>query len=286
MIAAGIDVVLPVYWGAPYTSETWSDVGLPKLVAARQRLIEQGAKPPAIGMFYDTSSLVANKGNYRVDLRTPAGQRWFAATIRNFFSLIPPKDRALIDGKALIFLYAHGFAKGVDAQLFPAVRALVKRDLGVDIYLIKMDGWPGEADGSYRWGGALQPQFLDVAGFGPGYDHSAVPGRAPLVRKREDGNFYRRAWEQLLAMDPRSRPWLVHLETWNEFHEGTEICASAEHGRKYIELTRHFADLFHAEKRVQPTQPPKSPSTPSERPAKSTGTTAAPKGSRDGSSKQ
>jgi len=51
-------------------------------------------------------------------------------------------------------------------------------------------------------------------------------------------------------MNPATRPWLVHLETRNEFHEGTEICETREYGRQYIELTRRFADLFHAGKQL------------------------------------
>jgi hypothetical protein len=34
------------------------------------------------------------------------------------------------------------------------------------------------------------------------------------------------------------------IETWSEFHEGTEICESKEYGRQYIELTRKYAGLF------------------------------------------
>jgi hypothetical protein len=34
------------------------------------------------------------------------------------------------------------------------------------------------------------------------------------------------------------------VETWNEYHEGTDIAASKEYGRKYIELNRKFVDLF------------------------------------------
>jgi len=94
------------------------------------------------------------------------------------------------------------------------------------------------------------PKLLATAGLGPGYDHSAVPGRAPLVRSRDGGRFYQSAWHQLLRMNPATRPWLVHLETWNEFHEGTEICETREYGRQYIELTRRFADLFHAGKQL------------------------------------
>lgn len=254
MIEAGIDVALPVYWGTPLGDHGFSDAGLPKLVEARHRLLKAGKKPPAIGMFYDTSSLQYNARGYHVDLTTEAGRQWFYGSIRNCFSSLPPADRALIDGKPLVILYAAAFAKDVDESLFPAVRAMFRRDFGSDLYLVKMDGWPGEADSCYQWGGALRPQILETAGLGPGYDHSAVPGRQPLVRSRDEGRFYEFSWQRLLKMDPRSRPWLVHLETWNEFHEGTELCETAEYGRQYIEATRRFADQFHAGRQLDPAQ--------------------------------
>jgi len=254
MIAAGIDVVMPVYWGTPLGDQGWSDAGLPPLVAARRRLLSEGKHPPAIGMFYDTSTLEHNRRRWHVDLTGEAGRLWFYGTIRNFFSLVPPEDRALVDGKPLVFLYASAFAAEVDAALFPAVRPMFRRDFGSDLFLVKMRGWPGEADSEYSWGGAIAPILLDAAALGPGYDHSAVPGRAPLVRARDGGRFYEFAWQRLLTMDPKSRPWLVHLETWNEFHEGTEICETAEYGRQYIELTRRFADMFHAGRRLDPTE--------------------------------
>jgi len=34
------------------------------------------------------------------------------------------------------------------------------------------------------------------------------------------------------------------IETWSEFHEGTEICETKEYGRQYIELTRKYSDMF------------------------------------------
>lgn len=271
MTAANIDVVLPVYWGGPHTSETWSDLGLPKLVAARQKLLGEDKRPPAIGMFYDTSTLRHNRKGYHVDLTTPAGQRWFYGTIRNFFSLVPVRHRAYVDGKPLVLLYSHSFAKQVDGKLFPAVRRMFRAEFGTDLYLVKMRGWPGKADSQYQWGAALDPQILDTAAIGPGYDHSAVPGRSPLVRKREEGRFYRFGWSRLLAMDPARRPWLVHLETWNEFHEGTEICETAEFGRKYIDLTRRYAKLFHAREHLDPRGGQDAPAVVSATPAKSSG---------------
>jgi len=259
MRAAGIDVALPVYWGTPGTPDSWSNQGLPPLARACDQLAKRGREGPKIGMFYDTSTLQYNPQHMHVDLRTAAGRKWFYGTIRDFFSLIPPRHRAVVEGRPLVFLYASAFAAGVDERLFPEVRNHFRRDFGTDLYLVKMDGWPGEADSVYRWGGAITPQYLEVAGIGPGYDHSAVPGRQPLVRDRQGGLFYRRAWERLLAEDPRRRPWMVHLETWNEFHEGTDICESREYGRQYIEMTRQYADLFHARQEIVPQHVPKVP---------------------------
>jgi hypothetical protein len=282
MIAAGVDVALPVYWGVPDTAETWSDEGLPPLVAARERLLRQGKRPPTIGMFYDTSTLRYNGGHYHVDLTTPAGRRWFYGTIRNFLSYIPPQHRACVDGKPLVLLYSHTFAKAVDAELFPATRRMFQADFGTDLHLVKMRGWPGEADSEYQWGAALSPQIHDAAAIGPGYDHSAVPGRAPLVRKRDDGRFYRFGWQRLLAMDPATRPWLLHLETWNEFHEGTEICETAEYGRQYIEITREYADKFHARKRLDATEGLRKLKEASASPKKSVGLRLVPQSQGDG----
>ncbi len=263
MIAAGIDVALPVYWGAPVATApnggfAFSNAGLPKLVAAREKLLAQGKTPPRIGMFYDTSTLQANDGGYRIDLTTEAGKKWCYGTIRNFFSLVPPQHRACIDGRPLVMLYSASYAKKVDASLLPAVRKMFKENFGTEPFIVKMADWPGEADSVYQWGGAVHPFYLDTAAIGPGYDHSAVPGREPLVRDREDGDFYRKSWAKLLAMSPESRPWLVHLETWNELHEGTDICDSREYGRKYIELTRGYAELFHARAHIVPPASPHS----------------------------
>jgi len=282
MIDAGIDVVLPVYWGFPGAKRHWSNVGLAPLVEARKRLLAAGKKPPAIGMFYDTSTLRHGGISAGVDLTTEAGRRWFFATIRDFFSLVPPPHRACIDGKPIVFLYAAAFAKKTDAKLFPAVRGMFREAFGCDLYLVKKPEWPGQADSVYQWGAALMPKLLDTAAVGPGYDHSAVPGRWPLVRKRLGGRFYRWSWEKLLAMPPAKRPALVHVETWNEFHEGTEICHSREFGRKYITLTRHYADLFGARKRIEKPEPKPVPEGVSVSPRETDGIRVVPQQAGDG----
>ena len=63
---------------------------------------------------------------------------------------------------------------------------------------------------------------------------------------REGGAFYQRGWESLLARHPAVRPRLVMVETWNELHEGTEVAPTAEHGYRYVHLTRQYADLWRS----------------------------------------
>lgn len=251
MSYAGIDVVLPVYWGTPGSPNSWSNVGLSVLVQARKKLLEAGKHVPCIGMFYDTSTLKYNPHRLHIDLSTEKGREWFFATIRDFFSLIPLSHRALVDSRLLVFLYSPAFAKTQDPNLFDWLQERCRQTLGSRLFIVKLKGWIGQADLEYMWGGALSPKFLDVAAIGPGYDHSAVPNRKPLVRDRENGRYYCGSWEELLRRPPGSRPWMVHIETWNEFHEGTEICESKEYGRTYIELTRKYTRLFHNKVQLQ-----------------------------------
>jgi len=96
MIDAGIDIVLPVYWGDS-KNLGWSIPGLKKLVEACQILKSEGVNPPKIGMFYDTSSLqsegVLKTVNEKPDLTSDFGKEYFYKLIRDFFSIVPPDLR-------------------------------------------------------------------------------------------------------------------------------------------------------------------------------------------------
>ena len=278
MEKAGIDVAILVYWGTPEKKQpgglAFSNEGIPPMVEAREKLLAEGKKPAGIAMFYDTSTLQHNTEKIRVDLTTDEGKRWFYATIRDFFSLVPPKHRATVDGKPVVFLYAAAFARAVDDTLFPAVQAMFKDEFGCELFIVKEASFPGEANSTYRWGAALKPQLLETAGVGPGYDHSAVKQRKPLINPRDDGKFYSFSWEQLLVQDPKTRAKWVHIETWSEFHEGTEICETKEYGRQYIDLTKKYADLFRQGVQLKEfTVKPKF-ETPSGTPGKDEGITA------------
>jgi len=253
MIDAGIDFLMPVFWGVPGQYNGWSFTGLPPLVEAHNHLEKKGLSPPAIGLFYDTSILRYNRfesdgTNYHVDLTTDFGRRWFYTVIRDFFSLIPPEKWARVDGKPIIFLYASAFAKQQDDSQFDFVKNRFKKDFGVEPFIVKSTGWKGRADATYSWGGAVNGPLIyrQVVALGPGYDHTAVPGRTPLIVDRRDGQTYVDRWLKVLALRPETRPWMVHVETWNEWHEGTDVAASREYGRSYIVLTRLFADMWRA----------------------------------------
>ena len=251
MAEAGVDILLPVFWGEPgqripgraASDLPWSYAGLPPLVNARDREIDAGHNPPRIGLFYDTSTLTWNTAGERVDLTTERGRHWFYETVRDFFSLIPPRHWAMIDGRPVVFLYSASFAKAYDEELVGFLNRRFAADFGgTTPYLVREVSWNLPADDVYAWGGATGLRRGTVSSLGPGYDHSAVPGREPLVVPRENGAFFERQWLAFLR-----RPSLrVMVETWNEFHEGTEIAHSREYGRLYITLTRRFADRFRA----------------------------------------
>ncbi|HNQ88112.1 MAG TPA: DUF5010 domain-containing protein [Verrucomicrobiota bacterium] len=255
---AGIDVLLPVYWGEPSqripnqpaSAHPWSYAGIPPLVQAREELLSAGERAPALGLFYDTSTLEYNNAGRRIDLTTDFGRQWFYETVRDFYSLVPPKHWAMIEGKPIVFLYAAGFAARHDQSCIDFLRASFARDFGGrEPFVVREISWQVQTENVYAWGGALGLKNPGVASLGPGYDHSAVPGRQPLIVDREGGAFFERQWTRFL----RKPSLLVMIETWNEYHEGTDVAASREYGRQYIELNRKYVDLFR--RGIRPPRP-------------------------------
>lgn len=247
MEAAGIDVLLAVFWGAPSERSEkaalyWSYAGLGPLVQAREELLKEGKHPPRLGLFYDTSTLQCNEWGAHIDLTTDYGKRWFYATVRDYFSAIPPKHWAMIDGKPIVLLYTVAFAKKHDQGFVDFTKAQFRKDFGGrEPYLAPQDSWQVKGDNVCAWGGALGLRNPGIAELGPGYDDTAVYGRKPLIARREGGRFYEENWQKFLRRPSN----FVMIETWSEFHEGTEICESKEYGRQYIELTRKYSDFFN-----------------------------------------
>jgi len=255
--AAGIDFILPVYWGTLdnyFSVGTWFSVrGLGPLQRAIEERQRRGEPVPKIGLFYDTSTLLAGVRRKsgepaKPDLTAPEGKDLFYRTIRDFFQQIKPEHWAAIDGKPIVVLYGSGFASGHDQSTAEYVYEQFASEFhGVRPYIIREVSWNMKTENVYAWGAALAgPSFHGVACVGPGYNDSAVPGRSTPIRDREEGNFYKWGWLQVLRSDAR----IALIETWNEMHEGTDVCRSKEYGDQYIRLTAEFVNKFKNNERV------------------------------------
>jgi len=85
----------------------------------------------------------------------------------------------------------------------------------------------------------------------PGYDDTKLGRPAPRpTTDRHSGDTYRVLWEEAIAANP---DWIL-ITSWNEWHEGTQIEPSAEHGRRELQITAEYAPKFLALKprRTQP----------------------------------
>lgn len=247
MMEAGIDFVLPVFWD-DRTNRFWSVKGLRKLVEAEKDLVAQGLHPPKIGMFFDTTALMVEYRHSghpgdRPNLSTQEGKELFYGMIYDFYSEVPSELWARIDGSAIVWLYSSGWVKDYDQSLVSYVRERFAEDFNSTIFIVKERSWNLNADMEYGWGGALGPILLDVSAIGPGFDNEGAVrcyGQHPLRRDRLDGIAYREDWERAL----RSGSNIVVIETWNELHEGTEICETEELGRLYIDITANYSRAF------------------------------------------
>jgi uncharacterized protein DUF5010 len=262
MLAAGLDFVLPVYWGEPghpgrTTAETsphyWSTEGIPAMVEALQRNEQQGAPPLQIGMFYDTT-IMAN-----ADLTTAAGKEYFYVNVRDFYSRIPPRFWAAIDGRPIVWLYDTAWISRFDQSSLDYLSDRFANDFGgLRLYIVRESQWqsskgvdppsPVVSDGLYAWGAApfgfnTSPE-LTVAEVGPGFKNTQYctggPERNCFDVDRQGGTWYEHQLQEAVA----SGRHLLAAETWNEFSEGTDIQETVETGRQYIDLTRKYVDQF------------------------------------------
>ncbi len=250
MIDADIDIILPVYWGDS-RNFNWSTIGLKNLVNVCRALRSEGINPPKIGMFYDTSSLLIEgelkEANIKPDLTSDFGKEFFYKLIRDFYSLVPPHLRARINNKPIVWLYSSGFAEKHGQGTFNYADERFSMDFGgKDLYIVKEKSWTDAfSENVYAWGAALNGiNALGIIAIGPGYNDSAVPGRTTPIREREEGQFYIDSWSQALVQSILTDKNIVVVETWNEYHEGTDIAHSLEYGRQYIDITSEYAGYF------------------------------------------
>jgi hypothetical protein len=256
---AGIDGALAVYWGP---GEPSSDVGLENMANAAAELRAEGRLPPRIGLFLDTG-WVGSWPEEQRDLRQPQNRDRVYAMIRQFYAILPKDQWALIDGKPVVWLWASSWL-GIrfDQGFFDYLYAQFEQDLGTRPYVVAENSWdyavtsspthpdqsaPMRVDDFYSWGAALaghRHEHGNVSEIGPGYDERQLKAvnRSGRFRDRQDGSYYTTSWQAAISSGSR----FVAIETWNEFHEASDIADSLEYGRQYIGLTRDYANRFKA----------------------------------------
>ncbi len=258
MVDAGIDVVLPDYWGEPgqYNRRVapapelnyFATQGLPPMVEALRRLDAAG-KPLKVGLFLDTTIMNDE------DLTTDRGKQIFYATIRDFYSRIPPRHWALIDDKPIVWLYDAQRVAAFDQSTFDYVYKQFPRDFGgLSPYIVREYQWYQaknagtdqviKTEGFYGWGAAPsgfnEDTRFTVAEVGPGFKNTQFGGPGRIETPRQNGAYYEGQLQRALASGRK----LWAIETWNEQGEGSGIFETVEFGRQYIELTRRYVDIL------------------------------------------
>jgi hypothetical protein len=265
MLAAGLDFVLPVYWGepghpgrttGPTSPNYWSTDGIPAMVEALDRNQASGGQPLQVGMFYDTT-ILAN-----ADLTTPSGKEYFYVNVRDFYSRIPPRYWAAIDNRPIVWLYDTIWISRFDQSSLDYLSERFAQDFGgLRPFIVRESQWqqskgiepptPVTSDGLYAWGAApfgfnTSPE-LTIAEVGPGFKNTQYctggAERNCFDTDRQGGAYYEHQLQQAVV----SGRHILAAETWNEFSEGTDIQETVETGRQYIDLTRKYVDQFKAQ---------------------------------------
>ena len=251
MTDADIDIAVCDYW----LTEDWSWQAIPNMIAALDQLAAEGKRTPGLGMFYETEPL------YDVDMKTTDGKEFLYAPIHKFFATLVSKYWGKIDGRPVVWFYdTGGQITAYDQSTMDFLYDRFNADFGVRPYIVLDHTWVDEqslrVDGIYTWGVAYmgyQPRD-QIAGAGPGQDDRLIPSRNPhIVVDRNNGAWYARNLYYALASG-RNILW---LETWNEHHEATNINDTAEYGRKFIDMTKQYVDMFR--RGVMPPKPASGP---------------------------
>ena len=78
----------------------------------------------------------------------------------------------------------------------------------------------------------------------PGFDNSEIQDPSTVVDRR-GGELYRALWRSAIEAGP---DWVL-ITSWNEWHEGSEIEPSIEHGDNFLRLTGEYSERFKRSER-------------------------------------
>lgn len=256
---AGLGWLAPDCWGEGTTADPAT---LGPLLAA----IDRAAPRLKVALFDDTTSEVLRKNSARgrgwtldvrfdvsdLDGRGEGGLRYFYdEQWKRYFHTVPARYRLAIGGRPVVFMW-HGGAEWYARQNFfhdlvDALRAMTRRDFGVDPFVIVEESWTQldpatNADAVYDW---FEPhrtfatlmlwRGVRVGHVVPGYDCSRCTPAGPVVG-RQGGALYQAALE---AVAPGAD--LVLIEGLDNVDENAHIMETGAWGRLYLSITRWFA---------------------------------------------
>jgi len=255
MAVCGIDVVLPVYRGDKTSRSAYASKGLDCMVMALAELKAEGKPYPLVGMFFDLESMDVAYGGEKPNFEEEEVKRTFYGMIKDFFDRIPAEFRAWAQtGKPIagrladiVFLGFSEIFSDIPYEFLDYAKNRYQQDFGRSLVWIVSKGKTSaqEIDGVCVPAADFRNDDhigrIRVISVRPGLDNSAVsdPGTA-VIRSRMDGKTYDDEWSVALNSNPH---WIL-CDSWNNFAEGSEICASSEYGRKYIDATNAQVSKF------------------------------------------
>ncbi len=88
---------------------------------------------------------------------------------------------------------------------------------------------------------------ISCATISPGFDDTKLYNGFGLTMERGDGKLITSQWEAVL----QHQPDLVLINSWNEFHEGSDIEPSQETGFYYLDICKHYIKNFKKNKKIK-----------------------------------
>lgn len=235
--AAGVDVLIATWWGRG----DFTDRALAPLLAAAA---ETGVQ---ISLYYE--DVPGSRPQAFLD-----DMRYILSTYGDhpaFFRY---------QGAPVIFIYGRAIGQLSPSQWEEVIRT-VKAEFDVALIADSTDGRMADIfDGLHMynpvvqvvsgsdmqhlyetsiWAAASRGKISSVTVI-PGYDDSNIGRLTPIVAPRRDGALYDELWDLAVKGLP---DWVI-ITSFNEWHEGSEIEPSFEHGDHYLRSTAAWASRF------------------------------------------
>jgi hypothetical protein len=140
-------------------------------------------------------------------------------------------------------LFADTNARTGPAQLLSEFYGLHRYGITGETHGLSREQLASWAATSYAGAVAEANGRISCVTISPGHDVSKVRKRPdPLSTDRMGGEAYRVLWQQAIKADP---DWIL-INSWNEWHEGSELEPSIEFGHQALDDTKTYSKQFLA----------------------------------------